>query len=319
MKCEDQVMEWQKLGLVFHVEGNSELMNSHTSFPKPFLMEDRIRIFFASRSTKIQGRIFYIDVDIDNPTKVIKVCEEPVLGLGELGTFDDCGITPDCVLEHNGKIYLYYHGWNVLQATPFRSTVGLAISENHGENFKRYSLAPLFDRTNEEPIFSTNPYVMKEEEGKWHMWYMVVTKWLTINGKLEGLHTIYYASSTDGINWNRENVRCIEPNEELECIANPCVIRENGVYKMWYCSRKALDFRDGQNSYRMGYAESRDGKNWVRMDDRMQFDVSNEGWDSLMVAYPAIIDVKGSRYMFYNGNGFGKTGIGCAKLVKSEN
>jgi hypothetical protein len=31
-----------------------------------------------------------------------------------------------------------------------------------------------------------------------------------------------------------------------------------------------------------------------------------------MIAYPFVLKHKGQLYMFYNGNGFGKTGIGLA-------
>jgi hypothetical protein len=45
------------------------------------------------------------------------------------------------------------------------------------------------------------------------------------------------------------------------------------------------------------------------------FDVSEEGWDSEMMCYPYVFDHKGERYMLYNGNGYGKSGFGIAKLI----
>jgi hypothetical protein len=33
-----------------------------------------------------------------------------------------------------------------------------------------------------------------------------------------------------------------------------------------------------------------------------------------MMAYPFVIDINHRKYMFYNGNGFGKSGIGYAVL-----
>jgi hypothetical protein len=46
----------------------------------------------------------------------------------------------------------------------------------------------------------------------------------------------------------------------------------------------------------------------------MKLELSNEGWDSEMIAYPYIINIKGKSVMFYNGNSFGKTGFGYAVL-----
>ncbi len=66
------------------------------------------------------------------------------------------------------------------------------------------------------------------------------------------------------------------------------------------------------SSYRIGYAESLDGIHWKREDDLAGIDVSKAGWDSEMIAYPHVVDKDGILYLFYNGNGFGQSGIGAA-------
>ena len=86
----------------------------------------------------------------------------------------------------------------------------------------------------------------------------------------------------------------------------PCVIKDADRYRMWYSHRG--------DSYRMGYAESRDGIVWSREDARCVLDVSpDQGWDAEMVTYPVVADVGGERFMLYNGNGYGRTGIGLAR------
>jgi len=35
-----------------------------------------------------------------------------------------------------------------------------------------------------------------------------------------------------------------------------------------------------------------------------------------MIEYPYVFEHKGERYMLYNGNGYGKTGIGIAVLER---
>jgi hypothetical protein len=77
---------------------------------------------------------------------------------------------------------------------------------------------------------------------------------------------------------------------------------------MWYC------YAVGHGGYRIGYAESDDGINWQRKDDKVGIDVSDEGWDSEMVAYPYVFEHDGEKYMLYNGNGYGETGFGYAVL-----
>lgn len=304
-------INWQKKSVILTANNNFHWMYSQTSFPTPLLLKDRIRIFFSSYAENKQARIGYVDVEKNDPSKIIQISEKPVIDLGEPGTFDDSGVNPGAAVWNGDEVYLYYQGWNPQKTTPHRLSIGLAISKDGGNTFTKYSAAPLFDRTPQEPIFSNNPFVMKEGN-LWHMWYMVVNKWQMINDRLEATHTLYYAHSDDGIHWQRDNVRCIIPNEELECICNASVIKENDIYKMWYCYRSAVDFREGKGGYRIGYAESKNARDWVRLDHQVELNVSREGWDSQMMAFPAIIDVENKRYLFYNGNGFGQSGIGFA-------
>jgi hypothetical protein len=77
---------------------------------------------------------------------------------------------------------------------------------------------------------------------------------------------------------------------------------------MWYSLRRK------NITYRIGYAESKDGIHWERKDNEAGIDVSENGWDSEMICYPAVIKVKGKTYLFYNGNNNGVTGFGYAEL-----
>jgi len=313
MKSNSKLQDWKKLGVVFEVQQYSPWMNSHASFPKALIMGDRIRVFFTTRDVNNRGRMGYVDLDKDDPMKVMQYSREPVLDLGEPGTFDDCGVTPSCAMWHDDKVYLYYHGWNALQLTPHRLTTGLAISHDGGHTFTRYSDAPLFDRTHKEPIFSNNPCVYKDND-TWHMYYLNLEKWIPINGRFEGMFTLYYAHSIDGINWHRDATVALEKNYDFECISNASVVKEDGIYKMWYSYRSIENFREGEGAYWIGYAESKNAKNWQRQDDCISLQRSKDSWDSVMLSFPSVITLDNKRYMFYNGNGFGKTGIGIAQL-----
>ena len=54
------------------------------------------------------------------------------------------------------------------------------------------------------------------------------------------------------------------------------------------------------------------------MDNKMNFGISSEGWDSIMVAYPYVIRFNDKYWMFYNGNGFGKSGFGYAEEIPKK-
>jgi hypothetical protein len=74
---------------------------------------------------------------------------------------------------------------------------------------------------------------------------------------------------------------------------------------------------DKNAQYRAGYAVSLDGIHWDRNDADAGIDVSDTGWDSEAIAYPYCIKIRDKIVMFYNGNGFGKTGFGYA-IANSE-
>ena len=71
---------------------------------------------------------------------------------------------------------------------------------------------------------------------------------------------------------------------------------------------------DHKENYLAGYAESMDG-DWVRKDEYCGLKKSESGWDSEMACYPDLIYAHGKRYA-YNGNDYGKTGVGYAELVE---
>jgi predicted GH43/DUF377 family glycosyl hydrolase len=224
---------------------------------------------------------------------------------------------PSCVLEHDGKVYLYTTGWTRGMTVPYLNAVGLLISEDGGTTFERYSDGPIVSPTPHEPYSAMSPYVLREGD-RWHMWYSSGTDWFCMNGKYEPQYMIKYAWSDDGLSWVQTNQLCVPPKDPMEANTRPTVVFRDGAYHMWFCYRGSEDFRGGGGSYRIGYARSKNGTDWVRDDDHAGIAPSAEGWDSTMVAYPQVIDTPKGLTMFYNGNGFGTSGIGYALWQDDE-
>ena len=217
---------------------------------------------------------------------------------------------PSCIVNHGGYKYLYYIGWNRGVTVPYRNSVGLAISDDSGLTFERVFEGPVVDRTREEPYFCASPFVMVDG-GVWKLWYASSTGWAVVNGHPEPLYKIKYAESEDGVEWVRENITCIEYGFEGEANARPCVVKEDGRYRMWYCFRGSDGYRTDKNQgYRLGYAESEDGIRWTRKDEEVGIGRSEDGWDSVMMEYPYVYEHAGRKHMLYNGNGFGGSGFG---------
>ena len=302
-------MKWKKLGLIFVPGNNYEWMVSHASNPvAQWIDEDIFRIYFSCRNKSKNSSIGFIDIDIKNYGNLLKISDKPLVQPGELGTFDDSGVSMGCLVTIDDKKYLYYLGWNLSVTVPWRNSLGLAISNSSGfsdDTFTKYSNAPIVDRNDVDPYSISYPWVMRDRE-MWKMWYGSNLRWGTEQKDME--HVIKYAESQNGIIWERKGIIAINfKSPEEYAISKPCVIQENNMYKMWYSYR-------GQ-SYRIGYAESDNGIHWIRMDEKVGINVSDSGWDSEMIEYPCVFDHKGERYMLYNGNGYGKTGFGLAILT----
>jgi hypothetical protein len=245
------------------------------------------------------------------------VHDRPLLEIGECGTFDDCGTVGTFAVRVDGKVYLYYNGYNVRTTVPWSNAIGLAVSDDGGTTFERMFQGAIADRTSREPFFAITPWIMREAK-TWHIWYTSGTGWKSVDGKQEPLYVIKYARSEDGINWKRNGTTCIHPLGPEEANARAAVLKDEGVYRMWFCYRGSTDFRDGTNSYRIGYAEAQNPVEWKRDDARAGIDVGPDEWDSKMLAYPSVVDIKEGRYLFYNGNGFGVNGFGCAVAERDD-
>lgn len=301
-------MKWTKLGLVFATDNNHPWMVSHAANPvAEHLRDDVFRLYFSCRDAQSRSHISYAEVELTPPFRVVRIAEEPLLSPGEIGTFDDSGVSLSCIKEINGRKYIYYLGWNLGVTVPWRNSIGLAIYDPATETFQRYSQAPILDRHAVDPYSVSYPFVL-EDEGIYRMWYGSNLSW----GKEQKdmAHLIKYAESDDAIHWKRHGIIALHFKDDSEyAMSRPCVLKENGLYKMWYSYR-------GQR-YRIGYAESEDGLEWTRRDADVGIHVSESGWDSEMIEYPFVFDQNGERFMLYNGNSYGKTGIGLARLEDS--
>jgi hypothetical protein len=281
-------------------------MATHAALPTPLARDRGLDLYVSGRNADGCGQTGRCRVELSTDAPVVTVeSVAPLVPIGPLGAFDDRGATVSSVVEEGGRLFLHYTGWTLGVTVPFYLFAGLAISEDGGTTFEKVSRAPILDRTAEDPFMTASGGVLVED-GIWRMWYVSCTGWRIVDGAARHYYHVKYAESPDGIRWRRDNRVCIDYASPREyAIARPWVVRgDDGRYRMWYSCRG--------DAYRIGYAESHDGFRWERLDGDAGVGVSASGWDSQMVAYPAVIRAGGREWMFYNGNGYGRTGIGCA-------
>lgn len=303
-------MKWEKRGILYSPEKNYWWQQKYGMMPTPEFIESEniIRIYYGVTDKDNNGRGTFMDVDADNPGVIIRNAENFILDIGDPGLFDDCGAIPSSILNINGTKYLYYVGFQRTEKVPYMLFSGLALSVD-GLNFQKYSQAPIIDRSIHNAISNAAPFVM-EDKGLFRMWFWLGREWTTVNKKLYIKAIICEASSLDGLAWKVQSNPCIvlDPQTEFS-VGRPWVIKDGNIFKMWY-SVRYID-----KLYRIGYAESHDGSNWIRKDDEAGIDVSESGWDSEMVCYPSVVRVREKTFMFYNGNNNGETGFGYAELL----
>lgn len=308
-------MKWNKLGLVY-APGKTKPWNQfYAILPTPIFLERKgvIRVFFSSTCNERFGRITYVDVDPNNPRRIISNPERIVLDVGTPGAFDDCGANPSAIVQTGGSYYMYYAGYQRHFRVPYSILSGLAVSGDL-EAFRRFTTTPILERTPAELNLRSAPTVIFDN-GKFRMWYVAGSGWETIPGevhrnRLMPTYALKYGESSDGIAWRTFDEPVFELRDDEFGFGRPYAVKLGERYQLFYSIRRR------SLSYRIGYAESADGMIWRRKDESIGIDVSVSGWDSEMICYPAVAAVGGRTYMFYNGNNNGETGFGVAELIE---
>jgi hypothetical protein len=303
-------MRWEKLGLVYVPDGSIDWMRSHAAIPTAIHLDANvIRIFLAFRDAANISRIGWIDVASGSDFKVLRISERPCLDIGRPGAFDDNGVLPIAVIRVGNSLRAYYTGWQLTPRVRYLLFTGVAISSDNGVTFGRYSDTPVFERSSDELIVRSGPSIL-EHDGKWKAWYSAGSETIRIGSAQVPTYHFAYMESDDGLTWPATGTTVMEPSRPDEFgLSRPFVELKDRTYHMWY------SVRSQSRGYTIGYATSHEGQFWIRRDDEGGLLPSSDGWDSEMVGFPSLIDTAAGRFMFYNGNDYGATGVGVARLV----
>jgi len=296
---------WRRLGRLPLETSHAPWAATHAALPVVERVDgDHFAVYMSLRDSQGRARIGRTTLRMPGTPSLAALEPEPVLDVGCLGAFDDSGVTSSCLVTVGDRRFLYYTGWSRGVTVPFYLAAGLAVSEGGGA-FRRVSPAPLLDRSAVDVYLTASPFVAIENE-RWRMWYVSATEWRETASGPRHFYHIRYATSSDGVAWIRDGTVCIDfASPDEYAIARPWVIRDSDAYRMWFAVR-------GER-YAIAYAESHDGTRWTRRNDG-GLAAAGADWESAMVEYPCVFDWDGRRYMLYNGNGYGRTGMGLAVL-----
>ena len=299
---------WRKLGLSVEAPG-AGLMQSHAMLPSPLILADRIRTYFAACDADLRGRIFYADLESTYPFKVITIRQDPVFSLGPVGAFDADGVNPSQIIERDGKLYMYYIGWQRISSEiPYTLLGGLAVSTDGGCSFSRVQDAPMLARNVEESCFRTAPFVWKTEK-QWRMLYIGGGEFFTgPGGKRLPRYALRYTESPDGLSWTGPSRVLLEPRGSLGEIGfgRPVLTRTTGHIAELMISVRTT------SGYSLCAAPFSPDTAIHPNDLRPILPLSREGWDSQMTCFGVTVEADGRELLFYNGNNFGRSGFGLA-------
>lgn len=167
-----------------------------------------------------------------------KYAKNPVLGNEQIGTCFDIYVT-----KENGK-YRMDFSW--------RSKDALAVVfSDDGINWSEPVITlPADKKSGWEDRVNRN--CVLKIDGKYKMWY---------TGQARNYSFIGLAQSDDGIHFEKvcdEPVLIPERPWEGASVMNPCVLYENGKYRMWYAAGETYEPNV------LAYAESNDGIVWEK-------------------------------------------------------
>jgi hypothetical protein len=311
-------MIWKKQGLICnHKTLNLSWYKKNILVPLPYLKEKtRLRIFAGFCDNKNISRIGYIDVDPKNPKRILNYSKKPIVDIGKSGKFDDSGVVPGSIFKWGKKLYLFYSGYQRCTSVPYMIFSGCAESKDNGDTFKKISFdVPLLDRVSGEVNFRCAPSVFKHKK-IFRMLYTADNSktWKKFNKKKIPNYSLRIIESRSLTKWpqRKGDVAINHFRKDEHGLARASIWNDKGIYKIIY------SIRTFSKKYRLGYAESINGKYFFRKDNKIGISVSKKGWDREMIAFADQIKIKDTTTLFYCGNNYGQGGMGYAVLEKSE-
>lgn len=301
-------MTIKKLGLVFCASDKSGWKQHSFMTPVPLLHHSGIiRVYGGMQDAKGVSRLGYVDLDPQDPRRVLAVSKEPVVDTGKHGDFDDSGIILGCLLRTENFLRMYYVGFSHPSGVKFQALSGIAESKDEGDTFERFSDKPVIgELTPGSPLIAIHTVIKRSDV--YDAWYAIGTGWLTLGEDSYPRYEIGYTRSYDGLTFEIGK-SCLKPEGEEYRIGRPTVFKIRDCYYMFYTSDTL------SKVYRCGLAKSEKGEYWERTKHPFIFPEGNDSWEGKEVCYPSLpLTVMGRTYIFYNGNDKGRTGFGVAEI-----
>lgn len=303
-------MSWIRYGLRVRASGVGHQV-SRAMLPTPLVLGSIVRVYYASCDDELRGRIYFADISASPPFEVIELGVEPVLDLGEHGSFDCDGVNPSQLFFDGPTLMMAYIGWKRHSASvPYTLVGGLAASSDGGRSFER--LGELLPLSEGEQYFRTAPFLYSAE-GTWNILYIGGDRFITADdGKRLPVYSLRQASSPDYRTWPSSGCEILAPDLKAGEIGfgRPVLWHDENGSPALYLSRRSVD----------GYTLMQCPWPLTKPSPDLQavLPPSKDDWESQMTCFGAFCETDEHELMFYNGNGFGTTGFGVAARARVQ-
>lgn len=283
------------------------------------VMKMRKQFFASLKNRSVVGLLMCFVLLISFTTKVYSQTEwtkyegNPVLDPGPPGAWDDESIWKPSVL-FDGTTYHMWYG---------NTTDGLWINIGYATSPDGIVWTKYDDPTTTNPPFAeSDPVLNTGEPGEWddeiimgasvllldNIYYM----WYTGGGvpSFYGPFSIGRATSTDGINWEKDALNPVlipgtAGSWDGVWVMCPCVLFNGSIYHMWYAAYG--------DQVQIGHATSPDGVTWTKDPDNPVLTRGAYGsWDYPRVDFPSVIYDGTTYHMWYSGGVYREWRIGYA-------
>ena len=285
------------------------------------ITDELLEIYITGRSDDNKSRIGIAKVKIhsDHTLECVNIDRNPIFDVGETGLFDEAGVSYPWLINDDTDEYMFYVGWSRSSETGFQNFLGVARRRLNAcrPEFDRVFNVPVLDRCHDEP-FGTGSCCISRQGDRWVMLYTSFLDWENKNKiskyhkNMQPSYLLKVALSKDLLNWERTGQTPIKFEGEEHIIGKP----------MYMFSSKSQDaelwFSVRGEAYKIGYASGKDIYNLKRLAmNNLILDPppSIGDWDYETQEYAFVIDVNCKKLVFYNGNEYGKTGLGYGEWV----
>jgi hypothetical protein len=240
------------------------------------------------------------------PFGLIAVGDAPVLDLGPAGGFDMDGVNPSQIIETDEGLLLLYIGWRRGPAeAPYTLFAGAALSHDGGRSFQRQP-EPLLPPRPGETLFRTAPFIHRTAGG-WRLLYIGGDRFVTgEGGKRLPLYSLMQMTGEDLLAWPGGGRVLMAPDVAAGEIGfgRPVLAPREGGARLMLSVRTRDGYRLVETSPEIA-PDKRPEMTDVALDPL-------EAWEQQMTCFGAVCRAGDNELLFYNGDGFGRTGMGLA-------